>query len=70
MLGEPSTIACPECHGVLLQLKEGGRLRFRGHTGHAYSAESLLAEINEGVEISLWNAIRTMQPGQVMARPR
>src|ERR1700749_2907719 len=42
--GEPSVYACPECHGTLLQLKEGGSMRFRCHTGHAYSVDSLLAE--------------------------
>ena len=50
-IAEPSPFACPECHGVLLQVKEGGRARFRCHTGHAYSAESLLADIREQVEI-------------------
>jgi len=38
-LGEPSNYACPECHGVLLQMKEGTLFRFRCHTGHAYSIE-------------------------------
>ena len=60
-LGEPSIYACPECHGVLLQLKDAGPTRFRCHTGHAYSVESLLAEINENVEDSLWNAIRAIE---------
>jgi two-component system chemotaxis response regulator CheB len=60
-LGEPSNYACPECHGVLLQLKDGGRLRFRCHTGHAYSVDSLLAEITENIEDSLWNAIRAIE---------
>jgi two-component system chemotaxis response regulator CheB len=35
--GEPSIYACPECHGTILQLKEGENVRFRCHTGHAYS---------------------------------
>ena len=65
-MGEPSTFACPECHGVLLQMKEAGRVRFRCHTGHAYSAESLLAEISEGIENALWNAIRSMQEGALL----
>jgi len=52
-VGEPSRFACPECHGVLLQLKEGSRFRFRCHTGHAYSVASLLAAISEGSEESL-----------------
>jgi two-component system chemotaxis response regulator CheB len=60
-LAEPSPYACPECHGVLLQLKEAGRLRFRCHTGHAYSAETLLSAVSEGVEDSLWIAIRALE---------
>ena len=65
-MGEPSPYACPECHGVLLQLKEGGRVRFRCHTGHAYSVESLLADVSEGIEDALWNAIRTLEEGSLL----
>jgi two-component system chemotaxis response regulator CheB len=67
-LGEPSYYACPECHGVLLQLKEEKRIRFRCHTGHAYSVESLLAEITEGVEDSIWNAIRSAEESVLLLR--
>jgi len=67
-LGAPSAIACPECHGVLREWKEDTRLRFRCHTGHAYSADSLLAEIGEGVETSTWNAIRALQEGSMLMR--
>jgi two-component system chemotaxis response regulator CheB len=67
-LGEPSTFACPECHGVLLELKEAGRVRFRCHTGHAYSSESLLSEVHEAIELQLWNAIRAMQEGNLLMR--
>jgi two-component system chemotaxis response regulator CheB len=67
-LGEPSVFACPDCHGVLLQVKEGGRSRFRCHTGHAYSTESLLVQIQEQVETHLWNTIRAMQEGNVLMR--
>jgi two-component system chemotaxis response regulator CheB len=67
-LGEPSNYACPECHGVLLQLKEENRIRFRCHTGHAYSADSLLAEITENVEDSLWNAIRSAEESALLLR--
>jgi two-component system chemotaxis response regulator CheB len=67
-LGEPSNYACPECHGVLLQLKEEKRIRFRCHTGHAYSVDSLLAEITEGVEDSLWNAIRSVEESVLLLR--
>ena len=67
-IAELSTFACPECHGVLLEMKEAGRFRFRCHTGHAYSAESLLAEIREQIEVQLWNAIRAMQEGDLLMR--
>jgi two-component system, chemotaxis family, protein-glutamate methylesterase/glutaminase len=65
-IGAPSTFACPECHGVLLELKEGKRVRFRCHTGHAYSIESLLVEINGAIETSLWNTLRSMQEGTML----
>ena len=67
-IGEPSSFSCPECHGVLLQLREGGRIRFRCHTGHAYSMDSLLAAIGEGIEESLWIAVRALEEGELLLR--
>jgi two-component system chemotaxis response regulator CheB len=66
--GEPSVYACPECHGVLLQLKEGGNVRFRCHTGHAYSVDSLLAEFTDKTEETLWSAIRALEEGVLLMR--
>src|SRR5262249_58744682 len=65
-LGKPSRFACPECHGVLLELKEGARTKFRCHTGHAYSIASLLAAVGEGIEDSLWTAVRALEEGQLL----
>ncbi|HKO45796.1 MAG TPA: hypothetical protein VJU84_21135 [Pyrinomonadaceae bacterium] len=67
-LWEKSSYTCPECHGVLLQLKEGDRARFRCHTGHAFSADTLLADITEGVEESLWTAIRNIEESVMLMR--
>lgn len=67
-IAEPSSLACPDCHGVLLQLKEGGRTRFRCHTGHAYSVESLLVAVSEGIEHSLWIAIRALEEADMLMR--
>ena len=66
--GEPSLYACPECHGVLLQLKEGTNLRFRCHTGHAYTLEALLADYTERTEEGLWSAIRSMEETVLLLR--
>lgn len=41
-------------------------MRFRCHTGHAYSVESLLADIDGAVEDALWNTIRSMQEGTML----
>lgn len=60
-LGQPSNYACPECHGVLLQMNERAPLRFRCHTGHAYSIESLLSEMDDTIEATLWSAVRALE---------
>jgi two-component system, chemotaxis family, protein-glutamate methylesterase/glutaminase len=65
-IGEPSPFACPECHGVLLELKEGPHARFRCHTGHAYSSASLLAAVNEQIEATMWSSIRSLEEGQLL----
>jgi two-component system chemotaxis response regulator CheB len=56
-----SPFTCPECHGVLSSLTEGDLMRFRCHTGHAFSTDSLLAALTEKIEDNLWNAIRSIQ---------
>ena len=33
-------------------------MRFRCHTGHAFSADSLLTALTQNIEDSLWSAIR------------
>jgi two-component system, chemotaxis family, protein-glutamate methylesterase/glutaminase len=65
-IGEPSRFACPECHGVLLRVKGSGPSRFRCHTGHAYSARSLAAAVNEGIEDALWTAVRALEEGALL----
>jgi two-component system chemotaxis response regulator CheB len=65
-LGEITPYTCPECHGILVQLKEGGVPRFRCHTGHAYSINTLLAEVTEYVEESLWNSLRSIEESAML----
>ncbi|WP_128548601.1 chemotaxis protein CheB [Larkinella soli] len=64
--GQLSPYTCPECHGVLTLLKEGPLARFRCHTGHAYSADTLLAAITEKIEDSLYSAIRGVDESIVL----
>jgi len=67
-VGELSPYTCPECHGSLVQLRDGGITRFRCHTGHAYSMNSLLAEVSESLETSLWNTLRTLHECTLLLR--
>jgi two-component system, chemotaxis family, protein-glutamate methylesterase/glutaminase len=67
-LGDPSIYACPECHGVLLEMKDRSPLRFRCHTGHGYTIESLASEMDEMIEESLWNAIRALEESALLMR--
>jgi two-component system chemotaxis response regulator CheB len=59
--GKPSTFACPDCGGILWELEERNLLRFRCRTGHAYSAETLLATQSDAIEDALWIALRALE---------
>jgi len=65
-LGTPSPYSCPECGGVLLQLKDGGIPRFRCHTGHAYSIHSLLSAVSEGIEREMWSTARAIEESALL----
>jgi two-component system chemotaxis response regulator CheB len=67
-LGPASPYTCPECHGVLLQLEEAGFVRFRCHTGHAYSAGSLLTSGAVAIEDALWNSLRSIEERVLLLR--
>jgi two-component system, chemotaxis family, protein-glutamate methylesterase/glutaminase len=60
-LGKISEFTCPDCHGSLIQLRNGKLERFRCHTGHSFSNGSLLAELTDSIEQALWNTIRAVE---------
>ena len=64
--GTLSPYTCPECHGVLTMLKEGTLARFRCHTGHAYSVDTLLAAVTETIEDNLYNTLRSMDEAVIL----
>jgi two-component system chemotaxis response regulator CheB len=67
-LAEPSRYACPDCHGVLLEIEEGTRIRFRCHAGHAYSVESLLAAMSEGIERAVVATQRAFEESSLLMK--
>jgi two-component system chemotaxis response regulator CheB len=66
--GPPSALTCPECQGALWELHEGDLVRFRCRVGHAYSAETLLAEQSDALEAAMWQAFRALKESAALAR--
>ena len=60
-LGESVSATCPECGGLLWELRDAKLHRYRCRLGHAFTAESLLAGQSEMIEYALWAAVRTME---------
>lgn len=60
-LGVPSLYTCPDCSGVLLQITQGPIVRYRCHTGHAFTLASLLTEQRESIEQSLWRSVQLLE---------
>jgi len=57
-LGELSPYNCPDCNGVLWEIEDGPLLRFRCHTGHAYSSGSLSHRQEQMLEQRLFDSLR------------
>ncbi|UKT63019.1 chemotaxis protein CheB [Pedobacter mucosus] len=60
-LGEQVPFNCPGCGGVLWKVDTGSSMRYRCHTGHAYTAASLLAEQTMKIEETMWTALRMFE---------
>jgi two-component system, chemotaxis family, protein-glutamate methylesterase/glutaminase len=66
--GEPSPYSCPECGGVLWELRDGELLRFRCRVGHAYTSDVLLSDQVDTVERALWTALRALEEQGALKR--
>lgn len=64
----PSTLTCPDCGGALWEMKEARPLRYRCHTGHAFTARSLETLQSQVAEHSLWSSVRSLQEREVLLR--
>ena len=59
--GTLSPFTCPECHGSLWAIEDGGMVRYRCHTGHAYTARTLSLAQVETLEETLYDALRAQE---------
>jgi two-component system chemotaxis response regulator CheB len=67
-LGKRSTLTCPQCSGVLWEVTEAGLLRFRCHSGHTYTLESLAVEQAAALSRALANAVRALAERVALTR--
>jgi two-component system chemotaxis response regulator CheB len=67
-LGDQVPYNCPDCGGVLWEISKGPSLRYRCHTGHAFTAPVLLARQSEKVEETLWIALRMFEERRNLLR--
>jgi two-component system chemotaxis response regulator CheB len=60
-IGRPVPLTCPDCGGNLWEMQHGRLLRYRCHTGHAFTADNLLRQSQQALEETLWVALRMME---------
>jgi len=60
-LGELSMFTCPECHGPLWEIEDGEMLRYRCHTGHAFTPDAVMEAQSAELEEILWSLLRAHQ---------
>ena len=67
-IAEPSSLTCPECGGALWEMNEKRPLRYRCHTGHAFSAISLARSQKDDSEHALWSTVRALREREMLLR--
>jgi two-component system, chemotaxis family, protein-glutamate methylesterase/glutaminase len=60
-IGKPSDLTCPDCGGVVWTIGAGAPIRYRCHTGHAFSGVSLADAQRLKCEDALWSVARGLQ---------
>jgi two-component system chemotaxis response regulator CheB len=60
-LGSQVPYNCPNCGGVLWEMESSAAKRYRCHTGHSYTAPTLLASQSEKIEEMLWISLRMFE---------
>jgi len=67
-VGTPSALTCPDCGGGLWEMNEIKPLRYRCHTGHAFTARSLDNAQAYVAEHALWASVRALQEREMLLR--
>ncbi len=67
-VGIPTALSCPECNGVLSELREGTLLRFRCQIGHRFSPQSALAHQTTATQRALSSALTAVNERGLLLR--
>lgn len=63
--GELSPFTCPECHGALWLMNPHPE-QYRCHTGHTYTAQTMAAAQDRGIEEAIWAAVRALNEKEAL----
>jgi two-component system chemotaxis response regulator CheB len=58
--GGRSALTCPDCGGVMWQLKDGPLSRYRCHIGHAYGEEQMVVGLDDNLKRAMASALRAL----------
>lgn len=67
-IGTRVGLTCPECGGTIWQMRRPGPLRYRCHTGHAFTARVLESRQVDEVDEALWAAVRSLHEQEQLLR--
>ena len=67
-IATPSSLTCPDCGGALWEVNEKRPLRYRCHTGHAFSALSLAQSQKDTSENAIWSTVRALREREMLLR--
>ena len=66
--GAVSAYSCPDCGGVLWEIRDGAMVRFRCRVGHAWTSDALVERQGATLDTALWIALRALEESAALNR--
>ena len=66
--GSVSPYSCPDCGGVLWEIRDGAMVRFRCRVGHAWTSDALVERQGTTLDTALWIALRALEESAALNR--
>ncbi len=65
--GNPSLLTCPDCNGMLWEVRNGNLVQYRCRIGHGFSSDALETAQDEAIERAMWAALRALEESAALA---